>query len=476
MRAPCAWTLPAALLSTLSWAFPACSGDVARSQHAEATAVALREPIARARPGPVSRDHEAPPAPEAAGDAPADEEPSAGDGPGEGKPLGGAVPIEDARGGALSGFHAALGRAERGEGQARIAFYGASHVASDMFTGLLRQRLQARFGEAGPGFVLPAKPWRWYRHGGIKIERSRFFEGARVRARAPKDDRYGLAGVALDAAADKYARGLISTRASGGLEGTASHFELYYMMQPEGGTFSVFIDGKREKNLRTKADEMRPAYVEFEVAEGHHSFELRTHGNGPVRVYGVAIERKRPGVILDTLGIPGSRARYHLHWDDAVYREQLARRRPDLVVLAYGTNESGDDDVPIERYEARLRSVLQRIGEVVPEASCLLVGPSDRPVRGDDGSVERRPRTGQLVESQRKLATEMGCGFFDLVEFMGGEMSMLRWIAAKPPLGAPDHVHFTRRGYERLGEVLYGALMAGYDGDGEAPAETVARP
>jgi hypothetical protein len=32
-----------------------------------------------------------------------------------------------------------------------------------------------------------------------------------------------------------------------------------------------------------------------------------------------------------------------------------------------------------------------------------------------------------------------------------------------PPFGAPDHVHFTRRGYERYGEVLLGALLEGFE-------------
>ena len=49
-------------------------------------------------------------------------------------------------------------------------FYGASHVASDTYTGRLRRLFQARFGDAGHGFVLPAKPWRYYRHRDVVID------------------------------------------------------------------------------------------------------------------------------------------------------------------------------------------------------------------------------------------------------------------------------------------------------------------
>ena len=69
-----------------------------------------------------------------------------------------AIDLYDPSGVAMSAFHAALREAENGSGQAKALFYGASHVASDTYTGRLRRLFQARFGDAGHGFVLPAKP------------------------------------------------------------------------------------------------------------------------------------------------------------------------------------------------------------------------------------------------------------------------------------------------------------------------------
>jgi lysophospholipase L1-like esterase len=376
-------------------------------------------------------------------------------------PLGEPIAIEDASGRALMAFHAALYEAEAGQGQARVVFYGASHVASDLFTGGLRQRLQGRFGEGGPGFVLPAEPWRYYRNAGIRFEQSRGFRALRIKERDPKQDIYGLAGAALDAARGKRAIGVFATRANGGLSGGFSTLELYFLKQPGGGHLRLSIDGGRPRRIATAGKRVEPGYDSIDVPDGPHRVELQTEGDGRVRIFGVALERDRPGVVLDTLGIPGTRARDHLYWDDAFYREHLARRRPNLVVLSYGTNESGDDDVPIEQYEADLRRVVQRVREVTPEASCLLIGPSDRPLRNDDGYFEARPLTEAVIDVQRRVAGEQGCGFFDLQKFMGGPMSMLRWVAAQPPYGTQDYVHFTLAGYERLASVLYDALMAG---------------
>ncbi len=371
-------------------------------------------------------------------------------------------------------LHEALARAGRGEGKARLLFWGASHTASDMFTGVLRTELQRRFGDGGHGFVLPVKPWRSYRHRGIEVESSRRgWRTLRIRANSGADalDDYGLAGVAVESERAG-AWGEVRTARRGPVGRTASRFEIWYLAQPGGGDFDVLLDDKKVARVRTRADRRRPGYHLVETEDAPHRLRIRVATRAPVRLFGVVVERAAPGVVVDTLGINGSRARYQLLWKDGTYREHLRRRDPDLVVLAYGTNESGDDR-PLEAYEADLRRVLARIRETVPEASCLLVGPSDRPLRieeagGEEGESlawQDRPRTHAVNAIQRKVALESGCGFFDLVAFQGGPLSMVEWAAMDPPLAQPDHIHFTRRGYARLGTVLLGALLEGFPSD-----------
>ncbi len=376
--------------------------------------------------------------------------------------------IEDASGHALAGFHRALARAARGEGQARIVFYGASHVASDLYTDVVRTQLQTRFGDAGTGFVLPAPSFQSYRNAGIQLDHGSGFLGVDVKVKTQLPDRYGLAGSYLHTHKKAATAGFL-TRAHAGHSGDASRFELYYAKQPGGGTLVMSVDDKT-RTLHTSAARFTTGYETLDVPEGPHHFELHAQGDGPTRVFGVSVERKTPGVVLDTLGIPGARVGYQLLWDDALYREQLARRKPDLVVLAYGTNEAGDDDFPMATYEANMQNVVARIREVAPEASCLLIGPSDRPIRNPDHTFSPRPRTQEVIDAQRRVAAADGCGFFDLVTFMGGPMSMVRWVDATPPLGAQDYIHFTRHGYEALGHTLHDALLAGYEDPTPSPA------
>jgi len=370
------------------------------------------------------------------------------------------VPVDlyDPSGTALGGFHDALRHAEAGTGQARVMVYGASHVAADFFTNVMREHLQERFGDAGHGFFMPVRAWRRYRHlGGPTVESSRNWESLRIRASSRDVDRLGVAGMAVDT--DRAgAWGRIDTGSA-----PAGRFVVQYLRQPGGGSFDLKVDGRRVARIPTEAPEvMAGVYPIDGLEDGQHTLEVRSRGDGPVRLFGVSIERERAGVIVDTMGLNGARAASLLLWQEDLHREYLRRMSPDLVVLAYGTNESGDVHQPIEDYEADLLRVVGRLRGTVPEASCLLVGPSDRP-RRERGEVVDRPRTHRIIEVQRRVSRAMGCAFFDLVAFGGGPLSMVRWAEHDPPYAQRDLVHFTGRAYNRLGDVLTGSILDGYE-------------
>lgn len=386
------------------------------------------------------------------------------------------IPLYDPSGRALAPFYDALRRAESRTGKARMLVYGASHVASDFITDRLRRGLQARFGDAGHGFIMPAKPWRSYRHLGYTVESNRRWRAHRIRATSREVDRLGLGGIAVDGSS-REAWGRLTTGRH-----PISRFEVLYDQQPGGGSFDLRLDGRRARRVRTRlrnrggtrSDTRQPGYAVVSAEDAPHTLEVRLRGDGPVRIFGVIAERESPGVVVDTLGLNGARASNQLLWDDALFRAHLARRRPDLIVLAYGTNESGDTDIPIEEYESRLRQVLGRLQETAPQAACLLIGPSDRPLR-EEGELKDRPRTAAIIATQQRVSRDLGCAFFDLVAFGGGPMSMVRWAAAEPPFAQPDLVHFTVRGYRRLGDVLLQALLDGYGHHQGRAAATAAR-
>lgn len=146
--------------------------------------------------------------------------------PEEDGPPGLPIALEDLDGRSMDSFHRALERARRGEGKARLLFYGASHTAADLFTGVLREALQERYGDGGPGFVLPIHPWRSYRHHQLTIE-SNGDEWKTLRIGAPPNvlDHYGLAGAAMEASEiGSYGRIISRTRGSGAKSDASTSF------------------------------------------------------------------------------------------------------------------------------------------------------------------------------------------------------------------------------------------------------------
>lgn len=366
--------------------------------------------------------------------------------------LGRAIEIEDPGGTLVPRVQAALRRAARGAGIARLSFWGASHTASDQYTGLLRERLQRRFGDAGQGVVMPAIPFPLYARRDIAIENGPGWSTLVVRGRERRPDRYGRMGFAIETRGATHGRVRIAEPSS------VRRIEVWAHSTIGGGTIDLALEGRTIGSLPTAGESEGPIYLEREVP-GARRIDVRTRGDGPVRIFGLSLERDQPGVIVESFGVPGSRARDQLPWDESILREHLARRMPDLVGLAYGTNETGDrTSMPI--LERDLREVIARWRRIAPEAAILLIGPSDW-ARQRSGRYEPRERTGQVRDLYRRVAFTSGCGFFDLVAFQGGVGSIPSWVAAGLALG--DHVHMSDEGHERLAAVLERALLRGYE-------------
>ena len=374
--------------------------------------------------------------------------------------------VEDPSGHALDSFYAALARTERGEpGSAvRVGHFGDSLIVSDFMSSTLRRRFQARFGDGGHGFLLMAKAWKWYLHYDVTHTSSEGWITNRIVNPRIGDELYGYGGVSFRSSDMGVKATFGTSKAVAGVpdEGfgrRVSKYQVHYLEQPTGGKFDLSLDGTKLQTIDTKGPEKTLKIATIEAPDGEHSFEVKVAGGGESRLFGVAMEREVPGVIWDAIGVLGGRARMLDVNDTAHWEASLRARDPALVVLQYGTNESTDTGYPMDKYEESLGLVLGHIREALPHASCLVVGPIDR---AGKGGTETLPIIIKLEESQRKVAFQHGCAFWDTFLAMGGNGAMGRWVRAKPQLGSGDYTHPTYAGASILGDLLYSALMSGY--------------
>src|SRR6185437_13023592 len=106
-----------------------------------------------------------------------------------------------------------------------------SPTTADLFTGDIRALLQARFGNAGHGFILLAKPWAWYDHRGASVSGSGWDTLASTQVRS-KDGFYGLGGVIFNNKGGAHSK--IEYK-----DAALTKFEIYYLAQPSGGTVTA---------------------------------------------------------------------------------------------------------------------------------------------------------------------------------------------------------------------------------------------
>ena len=364
----------------------------------------------------------------------------------------------------LEHFYTALANTEAKKSGAitRITHYGDSPITNDGITGTTRRLLQERFGDAGHGFILMDRPWEWYGHQSITFTSSGGWADDSLMNPMTKDGMFGLGGVTFHASAGKSAR--FGPATSGDTGKNFSRADIYYLAQPGGGQFSVSVNGESNQEISTDGLTAKSAFREIKVARpGANTFEIKTVSGG-VRMFGAVLENDGPGVVYDSLGVNGAyagllaRVMNEPHW-----AEQLRHRQPDLLILNYGTNESeyASDD-QMARYERDLREVVRRVHAALPTVSILIVSPMDRGKHAAGGRVTTLDSIPKIVEMQRRVARDTGCGFLNLFAAMGGEGTMARWHEGRHHLVGGDLTHPTADGAITVGVLIYRAIVEGY--------------
>ncbi|CAN5503462.1 SGNH/GDSL hydrolase family protein [soil metagenome] len=385
-------------------------------------------------------------------------------------PAGPPGPLDNAA--ALKRFFAALSHLDDGSASedVRVVQFGDSHTAADLESAMVRRTLQTRFGDGGRGFVEIGRPWKTYIQDGLRApgmskewlpEHGKLEHGKFV-----GDGCYGLNGVCLLTAKK-------GARTWADISVPASRIEVDYFEQPVGGSFELLVDGAVVAKVSTKGKVAASAFKTVDVPDLPHHIELRTATDGEVRVFGVALDRLQLGIVWDALGINGARASTTLQWSEPHFKEQLAHRAPHLVVFAYGTNESADEQ-PVETLERQLVDALGRIARSVPTASCLILGPPDRAVESSGGWITA-PKLENIIDMERDVARAAGCAFYNQLAAMGGPGTIALWSDQTPARAQKDRVHYTRDSYAAMGTSFANDVLRAYANwraeQGLAPAQ-----
>jgi lysophospholipase L1-like esterase len=389
--------------------------------------------------------------------------------------------------GALAPFFARLRASRPGDGApVHILQIGDSHTAGDMITSGWRTRLQARYGAGGRGILAAGRPYKGYLTWGVTATQS---AGWSVNASFGAAYRGAYQDAYQDGAPLLGISGFTqSTDRAGATLGLTADtpdqdFDRIFVCaiaQPGGGTLLLKI-GTAERRWMLAAPRRAPVCRMMDSDAPVASASLTTLDSGTVGIASFGTFRREGGAILSNLGVSGSQLFHFGRTSDEMLRAEFAAYRPDLIVLAFGTNEGFSPTLNPDAYEAGLRGAITRIRRLAGPVPMLLLGAPDAATRqealegADCGDGWHIPHgLGEVRARQQAVARRLGLGFWNWSAAMGGLCASSRWTLAGWMRG--DHVHFTRDGGDRIGAMIDADLESAAESGPESTPESALIP
>ncbi len=335
-----------------------------------------------------------------------------------------------------------------------VLHYGDSPTTADLITGDVRALLQERFGDAGHGFNLGAKPWAWYGHRDVDMSDKGWASSQKdaTPVGRMKTSVYGLGGAIFVGST-----GAQTTYTLRGEPQTAVAVD--YLGASGGGVLTVSADDGEVVTIDTAGGGPMRQTVALPV--GTKTVKLAVT-SGTVKLFGVDFRRGNNGVVYDSLGLNGATTTVLSRtFDTGAWAAEMRAEQPSLIVINYGTNESQFGGL-VETLDRELRTAIEKTRAAAPGVPVLVMSPMDRG-EGSSSSIHTNPLIPKIVAIQQKVAADEHCAFFNTYEAMGGDGTMARWYAAKPRLITADLIHPTPQGAEYVAQLMVGGLYGGYD-------------
>ncbi len=348
---------------------------------------------------------------------------------------------------ALNDFINALARVKKDGSVLRIAFYGDSFIEGDVFCGSFRDTLQTIFGGRGVGYVPITSTVTGFRNT-IKHKFENWQTSSLVNITSDAD--IGPAGytflplennmVEYRPSRQRYLREFNVVK----LYYTSLDSAILRASLDTVALTEILVPSERLREWQYRRSGMKRARFEFHSADS-------------VMVYGASFESSQ-GIYVDNFSVRGNSGLNLNRVPLPLYRQFDQYRNYKLVILQFGLNLVVEDKLNYEAYVERMVGVVNNLKKAFPNASFLLLSVSDRSTNMN-GEYQTMPAIPVMRDAQRLIAQECGIAFWDMFTAMGGENSMVKFVNARPALGARDFTHLTFRGGRKLAVSLVRSLL-----------------
>ncbi|MDR0683148.1 MAG: GDSL-type esterase/lipase family protein, partial [Dysgonamonadaceae bacterium] len=344
----------------------------------------------------------------------------------------------------------------------RILHYGDSQIEGDRITGYIRQKLQEKFGGKGPG-LLPAVQLipssSVVQSASDNIER--YIISGNLQNELP-NKRYGALGQVGIVSGESF----ISVQVRNWkqtFENVKEFQKIRLFVGYPSSNFRADLVISNHKIVKQKMkNENRPVKIlTWELDKPVKNFTLQLHGLG--EIYGMALDGTT-GIAVDNIPFRGSSGTFFTTMDSTVLGDMLQELNTRMILLEFGGNMTPAirNKKSVENYKTKMSDQIALLKRLCPKAKIILLGPADMSTK-INGKLQSYPYLAKIIEALKEAALQNNIAFWNMYEVMGGQNSMIEWVKNNPPLAAPDYIHFSIKGTEKIADLFYESLMIYYD-------------
>lgn len=302
-----------------------------------------------------------------------------------------------------------------------ILFIGDSNVEVGNITTPIKDKLDAEYGYTGSGYTSLNEDFFTPKRNGVRVVNDIHcmkydMVTYQKRLSPPFDAAQGL-WVSSDT---KDAVTIADFR------GTS--VDIYYLAQPNGGSFAIEIDNKQREIVNTSATSRCSKKVTIDGLSEQELHRMRLIvKEGSVSLQGFDAKNNAVRGVIHSWGNSSAATKDFLAVEESVMRTGLTELNPSIVVLMIGTNDHVVDRLPAEHFKNNLITLISRVKQALPESKILVCST----VQTD--TPEAKTLLKEYVASAfPEAAQETGCAYFDLSSFFGSYRKSLMMDAYHP--------------------------------------------
>lgn len=323
---------------------------------------------------------------------------------------------------------------------------GDSHTAADEMTNTVRVQLQGALGNGGMGWGMPM-----YITGQRLVRYGYDNNGWQpISSRTRSDENYSLGGLL---AVPQFAGASLTIKAK---QAEATQNFKVSIRQQAGDSALTGRDAQgRSFSIEAPVKNGTWQVVDF-VAQP--PFTIQAGQSKQTALGGWWGENQSgQGAVVSALGINGAQLSYWDRWNQQGWQKELSAVAPNLLILAYGTNEAYNNNLDVERTRQTLIEKIRAIRSASPHTAVMIVSAPES-LKGIEGACGNRPvKLSAVQQMQREVAQQQKTLYWDWQDAMGGSCSMKTWINRGD--ARRDGVHFSASGYQKLGHTLASDIL-----------------